>query len=885
MKLIEKNKNVRFSPRTYWKEILAIAVILLAYFFFKHERKELQQIVPLLKASNTKWIVIGFTTTIIYVLLQALMYIESFRSIHIKLTLKDAVELFLKRNFLSVFLPAGGVTSLAYTPTQIRRKNFNSSQIHQASAIYAYVGLLTVFIIGVPVIIYSAFSNRSYDGAGLSLVVLGLLLGFGYWAYSSIKNRKVLYKIMLKKFPSVITNLENIFTAEVNRSHLIKTILYSTAIEFCGIFHVFIAMYALDVQPSFQVAAIGYTVSVVLMIVSPFLRGLGAVEFSLLFILKSYGYASVPALGITILYRVFEFWAPLLFGLVAFLWRGRHLAARIIPAMGIFLLGFVNILSVATPPLAERMKLERLYVSVEAIRESKLMVLILGIALMVTAAYLIRGMKSAWIAAIIFASLSFIGHITKALDYEEALVALFIIILLLFGAGQYRIKSSKKWIRIGLTTFGVVLLAVLAFDFLSFYFIDKRHFGIDFTWKQSIYHTAKSFLLFADDQLKPNTAFGRDFLRITRFLGAISWLVLIYSLIRPRIVFNKNITDDQHVKARTILNNYGNSAVDYFKTTDDKKMFFSEISEGFIAYRNTNDYAIVLEGPVCDYDDKEELIEEFERFCRSEGLRTAYYRVNEEDLPQFAGLRKKKLVIGSEAILDVDTFKLDGKERKSLRNGLNSLQKKGYTTQISKAPHDKTLIDELSAVSDEWLDKFEKKEIVFSQGMFDRAALSAQDVIVVKDSEGTIQSFLNIIPDYTPEECTYDLIRRKEDAPGGCMDAMIVKLIEYAKEHNYKFLNLGLVPMDGLNKPENPAEQIIKIASQKMNSFKHYQSLKSFKEKYATDWAKKYLIFSDDFDLVQIPLALNKVLKPQNNPTPDTKRNENIFYRNLLPHF
>ena len=381
MKLIDKNKLKRFSPKTYWKEILAIVVILLAFVFFRHERKELQQIGPLLKAADPVWIFSGIIVTAIYVLLQALMYVESFRAIGIRLSLKDAIELFLKRNFLSVFLPAGGVSSLAYTPTQIRRKNFNSNQIHQASAIYAYIGLLTVFLIGVPIIIYSAFSNRSYQGAVSSLIILGVLLGFVYWIYDSIKNRKMLYRFISNKFPSVITNIEGIFTGNVNRDHLIKAVLYSTAIEFCGIFHVFIAMYALNVQASFQVAAIGYTVSVVLMIISPFLRGLGAVEFSLLYILRSHGYESVQALGITILYRVFEFWLPLAFGLIAFIWRGRKLAARILPAMGIFFLGFVNLLSVATPPLAERMKLERVYVPVEAIRDSKLMVLVLYLIL------------------------------------------------------------------------------------------------------------------------------------------------------------------------------------------------------------------------------------------------------------------------------------------------------------------------------------------------------------------------------------------------------------------------------------------------------------------------------------------------------------------------
>ncbi|KKX47989.1 hypothetical protein [Sphingobacterium sp. IITKGP-BTPF85] len=40
--------------------------------------------------------------------------------------------------------------------------------------------------------------------------------------------------------------------------------------------------------------------------------------------------------------------------------------------------------------------------------------------------------------------------------------------------------------------------------------------------------------------------------------------------------------------------------------------------------------------------------------------------------------------------------------------------------------------------------------------------------------------------------------------------------------------------------------------------------MRDFKEKYATIWENKYLIFGNDFDLLQLPQALSKVMKPDN---------------------
>ncbi|MFT3903125.1 MAG: phosphatidylglycerol lysyltransferase domain-containing protein [Niabella sp.] len=198
-----------------------------------------------------------------------------------------------------------------------------------------------------------------------------------------------------------------------------------------------------------------------------------------------------------------------------------------------------------------------------------------------------------------------------------------------------------------------------------------------------------------------------------------------------------------------------------------------------------------------------------------------------------------------------------------MRNSLNSLEKKGFTTECIPAPLDEELLRELGRVSDEWLSAFNKKEMGFAQGYFDMEAVRKTSVVVVRDEAGIIQSFLNIIPDYTPQECTYDLIRRRAESPGGCMDAMIIELVEYARQQGYKFLNLGLVPMSGLNEPDNAAEQIVKYASTRMGAFRHYQTLKDFKEKYATIWENKYLVFANDFELLQIPTELKKVMSPK----------------------
>ena len=101
--------------------------------------------------------------------------------------------------------------------------------------------------------------------------------------------------------------------------------------------------------------------------------------------------------------------------------------------------------------------------------------------------------------------------------------------------------------------------------------------------------------------------------------------------------------------------------------------------------------------------------------------------------------------------------------------------------------------------------------------------MKQQDIITLVDEAGNISAFLNIIPDYADDECTYDLIRKTSDAPGAAMDALIIKLIEYGSENKKLYLNLGMVPMTGITQPDSTAEQIIKLAADKIKRFHHYK--------------------------------------------------------------
>ena len=525
--------QVQKTGKTYWREILALLFLLVGIFFFRSERRELRSLEEQVGGANALWVWVGVSVTLLYILLQSGMYVTSFKAISTRLPWANAIELFLKRNLLSVFLPAGGISSLAYSPNSIRKNGLTKMQVHQASGIYAFVGLLTVFIVGVPVLIYSFFNARNILHTGQSLIVLFLILAAAYLIFHSFRQKGRLYQWVQKKFPKFIPSVDELFSADISTRHFAFTVLFSLGVECCGILHLFIATKALGLPASLAASAIAYIVSVLLMIISPFLRGLGAVELSMVYILSLYGYSPVDALAITILYRFFEFWLPLVAGCFSYLWHGRHIFARIFPAFLVFALGVVNILSVITPPIAARLKMLHEFIPLNSIYATNVMVLLIGLILLVTAAFLIQGIRNAWILAMILAILSLFGHLFKALDYEESILAASVVIILLASVKQYRLKTNERLFQLGVTTTFLIFLAVVIFGFIGFYFIDKRHFGVDFNWRQSLLFACRNFLLMNDDGIQPLTRFGHEFIWMAHTLGFIAWSFLVFTMVKP----------------------------------------------------------------------------------------------------------------------------------------------------------------------------------------------------------------------------------------------------------------------------------------------------------------------------------------------------------------
>ena len=137
---------------------------------------------------------------------------------------------------------------------------------------------------------------------------------------------------------------------------------------------------------------------------------------------------------------------------------------RIFPALLLFVLGVVNIVSVLTPAINQRLSFLRGFLPTNAIDASNFFVLIAGLFLLVTAAFMLKGLRMAWYFAVVLCGLSIVGNLAKAIDYEEAIFSFITLVILLISRREYYVKNNRKLGIIGIQT---TLLSCAAVVLLS----------------------------------------------------------------------------------------------------------------------------------------------------------------------------------------------------------------------------------------------------------------------------------------------------------------------------------------------------------------------------------------------------------------------------------
>jgi phosphatidylglycerol lysyltransferase len=214
--------------------------------------------------------------------------------------------------------------------------------------------------------------------------------------------------------------------------------------------------------------------------------------------------------------------------------------------------------------------------------------------------------------------------------------------------------------------------------------------------------------------------------------------------------------------------------------------------------------------------------------------------------------------VGHEAIVDLACFTLDGSQNKTLRNSYNKMVRLGYHYDVIQPPYSVRMLRELKFVSDDWLTGHRATELRFSLGWFDQAYLNTCPILLVRDREGFITGFANLVTEFQANEISVDLMRYLQHSESGLMDFLFISIFQWAREQGFATFNLGLSALSGVGEQSDDpiVERALNFIYQNVDRFYNFRGLHSFKEKFHPAWSERYLAYPSMSNLPTISAAI-----------------------------
>jgi phosphatidylglycerol lysyltransferase len=279
-------------------------------------------------------------------------------------------------------------------------------------------------------------------------------------------------------------------------------------------------------------------------------------------------------------------------------------------------------------------------------------------------------------------------------------------------------------------------------------------------------------------------------------------------------------------------------------------------------------FAVALADPVGPVEEIEGVVRQFMALCQDNDWGLALYQTLPDFLAIYLRLGLKKMKIGDDAIVDLSTFNLDGKDMKKFRHQVNRMEKSGIRIVRYEPPLYDEVLAQVRIVSNEWLQAPGRRERGFTLGKFEPEYVRSTPLITAVDQQGKIQAFVNLVPSYCKGETTIDLMRYRTDAPNGIMDYLFAKVFLSLHELGFERFNLGMAPMAGFQEKEEASleEKAVHYFFQHLNFLFSYSGLRQFKAKFASFWEPRYVVYRHASDLPKLAIALIRLseLKVEN---------------------
>jgi phosphatidylglycerol lysyltransferase len=332
--------------------------------------------------------------------------------------------------------------------------------------------------------------------------------------------------------------------------------------------------------------------------------------------------------------------------------------------------------------------------------------------------------------------------------------------------------------------------------------------------------------------------------------SVILLITIIFCFYILLINYQKRINEDMFdaVFVQSFITKFGGNTLSHLLFLNDKQVYFAQSDSVLISYRQKGNKYIVLGDPIGDESQLEDGLDEFISFVSERRAKVVFYQVSDRFMSYFHDRGYRFFKIGEEAKVCLKRFSIEGKKSAKIRSTKNKFIREGYNFSVVYPPFSSELLGELKSVSNEWL--ADRQEKSFSVSSFREDYVDRFMVSLLRNSDGKLVAFASLPTDQKKSETiSIDLMRYTIDCPSGAMDMVFISTILWAKEKGYTSCSLGMSPLSnvGIQKDAYLKERLARYAFLNGCKFYNFKGLRRYKDKFATNWSPRYLVYKKAF--------------------------------------
>lgn len=484
--------------------------------------------------------------------------------------------------------------------------------------------------------------------------------------------------------------------------------------------------------------------------------------------------------------------------------------------------GLVLLLSGALPAVPERMTWLSNRIPLSLIETAHLLGSAFGLCLLLTARSVQHRLQPARRLAIWLLLGGIIVSLVKGLDIEEAALCAFTALFLHFCSADFHrlsmpISGLSRW------SLGSMWLTLGLVAWISFRAYPEVPFEHTVWWQ------------FAIDAHASRT------LRALLLITVLLLLLTIWYMLRPS--FPSAVVHDEITQMQLLSDiKAAPDSRAHLALLDDKLILRDPQLPGFIMYGIQGHSFIAMGDPIAPVEAHADWIWKFREHCDLYDARCVFYQVGTAGLSHFvdAGLHLFKL--GEEAFVDLYTFALEGSTRTPLRQSYNKAKREGVRLCLVEPDQLDHYWSRMEKLSSDWLTRRNAVEKGFSLGYMARDYIKQTPVALILLDDAVV-AFANLWTSTSKHELSIDLMRTSELAPKGTMDFLMVELMLWGKAQGYRWFNLGMAPLSGIEThPLAPVwHKVAHVVQQHGETMYNFNGLRRYKEKFLPVWQPRYL--------------------------------------------